>query len=224
MTSLNICTIELAGFSLTGAVDDKGSYYIAVPDIERALGERADSTRQKLGSKSLKAALGKTIPLGKKRAGESFMNFMAVADFTLYLGWMATEKGSHNAQALLMATLKEALERRIDAALGIDKKEEDYEKATKEFYRELARKDFQPELCSWNQSDIQAGKGNKRYDMWVNEFKRNLSLPVYSIDAYTAEEIRRWSKGITTYNALRSTELSHKETLVKVRQIMADID
>lgn len=45
--SLSTVTVSLAGLELAGAKDDDGKYYVAVPSLEKALDEKANSTRKK---------------------------------------------------------------------------------------------------------------------------------------------------------------------------------
>lgn len=204
--TLQTCTITLAGVSIDMAFDGS-NYYVAIPTLEDALGERRNSTREKVVSESLKALLGKEISLGKKRVGSSYVTFMLASDFTKYLGWLANQQHKI-ATALIVATALEAIERRADAKLGNTKTEDDYEANTRAFYRELARKSFQPDLCSWFQSQHCINYGAE-----VNLFKRTLKLPLESIDSYNSANVQKWSKGITSYNALRMEGYSHTKAL-----------
>jgi hypothetical protein len=127
--SLKTAQIRIAGYSLLGAVDDKGNYYLAVRELEKSLEWHADSTRQKIASKSLKAFTAKEIAPVKKRVGESFVNMLLVSDVTQIIGW---EAGNGNAKAinLLVAVAQETFERRIDDAVGVVKTEVEYEVRT----------------------------------------------------------------------------------------------
>jgi hypothetical protein len=211
---LRTCTITLAGVSIDIAFDGT-NYFVAIPTLEDALGERRNSTREKVVSESLKALLGKEIPLGKKRVGSSFVTFMLASDFTKYLGWLANQQHKV-ATALVVATALEALERRADVQLGATKTEEDYEASTRSFFRELSRKQFIPELSAWNDLGC-------NYGLFVNEFKRALRLPLESVDGYKMEEVQRWSKGITAYNTLRHEGAGHRYALAAVKRQQADI-
>jgi hypothetical protein len=128
--------IRIAGHSLLGAVDEKGNYYIAVRELEKALEWHADSTRKKTASKSLKAFTGKEIPPVKKRIGASSFNMLLVSDVTLIIGW---ESGNGNAKAvnLLVSLAQETFERRINDALGIVKTEVEYEERTSKRRQQL---------------------------------------------------------------------------------------
>ena len=208
--TLQTCTITLAGVSIDMAFDGY-SYYVAVPTLEKALGERHNSTREKIVSQSLKALLGKEISLGKKRVGSSFVTFMLASDFTKYLGWLANQHHKI-ATDLVVATALEAIERRTDKALGTVKTEGTYENQTRAFFRELARTSFQPELCSW----FEEGQHAVNYGAEVNRFKSALKLPLVPVDNYSTAHMQTWSRGISAYNALRMENYSHTRALKAV--------
>jgi hypothetical protein len=212
--TLTTCIVTLVGTALAGAKDDRGNYYISVPSLEDYLGERRNSTREKVASKSLKAALGKGIPLGKKRVGESYVTFVEAKDFSKYVGWLA-KNGHTTALNLCVALVEEAIERRIDSALKVETTEEEYERRTFEFFRELARKSFLPEFTS----HLQAAEVVPAYGAEVNNLKRALALPLHSIDSYSHQQIEQWSKGITRYDTLRMQGFGHKRALTTIAHL-----
>ena len=144
--TLTVCDVTLGGQVLLGAKDDKGEYYVGSVATEDALELRRDSLRQKLASKSLKSALGEVSNSVKRKVGKTFMNFLPAKDYTRILGYFAYYESNKKAQDILMACLNEAIERRIDNALGEKKTEEQYEEGTRELFRELSRRYFHPKL------------------------------------------------------------------------------
>lgn len=216
--TLQTASIQLAGLTLEGAFDGK-DYFVCVPELEKALGWRAESTREKLASKSLKAFTDKTLAPGKKkRKTGGFVGVLSVKDFSVLVGWQAQE-GNKAAVSLLIALAAEAIERRIDSALNITKTEEEYEQQTKAFFRELSRKAFIPELTSWWQDDSRGFAVN--YGAEVNKFKANLGLPQKSVNEFNMSEMQTWAKAITGYNMLRMEGYSHQRATKRVRQNLA---
>jgi hypothetical protein len=203
----------VAGFELVGA-KDKQKRFVLVPEIEKAFGWRANQAREKVVSKSLEAFAGAVIRLGKKKdnrgTSRGYVSLVSTKDFMTLVGWEATN-GNKQALALLIALATETIDRRIDAALGQTESEDDYETNTRAFYRELARKSFQPELCSWFASQHAIDYGAE-----VNLFKRSLKLPLVNVDSYDPTQMHTWARGIYSYNALRMEGFSHTRALQAV--------
>lgn len=218
-SKLQTTTITLAGQEMLGAYDGK-DYYVSVKQINSILSPKdyknpQDFTREKLRSESLKAFTGAVIQPGRKRVGRSFETFMKATDFSKFVGYLASQ-GNQTAVSLLVALAQEAIERRIDSQLGITRAEEDIDAQTAKFYRELARTSFHPEYTSWNED-------RENYGLFVNQLKTKLRLPLVNIDQYTMEQLQRWSKGITAYNALRMEGAGHKYALAAVARQQADL-
>ncbi|ARV59505.1 hypothetical protein BZZ01_13495 [Nostocales cyanobacterium HT-58-2] len=104
---------------MMGGYDKKTrTHLVAIPEINQSLGEDRKFMSEKLGSKSLETALGKGIHVRKKRVGRSFVTFITAEDFSKFTVWLAST-GHKRAQALALALINEAIERRIDAARGL---------------------------------------------------------------------------------------------------------
>lgn len=218
--TLVTCNIALAGLELRGAYDGK-QYYIAVIEAMEVLGKSRYFTRDLQGGKSPELAQAAGFDVGakltvNKRVGRTTQAFFPTKLFAQLIGALAV-RGEKPAQVLLMATLNEALERRIDSALGQTKDENSYEQETKAFFRELSRRIFIPELSSWHHAD-----GGFNYGRFVNEFKTALRLPLVNVDGYSRDEMMRWSRGITAYNCLRAEGAGHKYAVAAVRRQQAD--
>jgi hypothetical protein len=213
--TLTTCDITLAGVQMTGAKDTKGTYYLVVPALEKALEWRANSGREKLRSKSLEAFAGKVLSVGKKKADKGgSLSIITVEDANVILGWAAKE-GNEKAFALLLAASAESFRRRIDSALNVETTEEEYERRTHQFFRELARKSFLPEFTS----HLQQAEVCPNYGAEVNKLKQAAALPIKSIEDYSAKEIEGWSKAITRYDALRMEGYGHKRTLQRIAHV-----
>ena len=211
-------TIVIAGHELLGAVDKDGRYYIVIPELEKALDWRANSARKKLKSKSLETFAGKPLTLGKKKAPHGGMfSVISIKDLSVLLTWAALE-GNEKARNLLTATFAESIERRIDAGLGIANDEQKYEDNTREFYRELARRDFRPKLTD-------AMNGSFPSDQWgkeINLFKSAIGLPQVTVDEYSREQMEAWCRGLTAYNSYRECGLTHRNSLLKLKSKLAN--
>ena len=206
--TLQLCNINLDAFEkLEIALDDKNlEYYVTFRSLEKALDWRADSAREKIKSKSLETFLGKALTLGKKKAPHGgFLSLLSVKDFSLLMMHEAIQ-GNVYAQAILVATNMEAIERRADAALGIERSEDYREAKLWKEVRQLARERFEPKLTDWLQKD---GAVNGDYGRLINEFKRALNLPQESIDEYTDEDMKTWQSGLDQYDILRAIGLTH---------------
>jgi hypothetical protein len=216
--TLTTASITLAGLTLDGAKDDKGNYYVLVPALEMTLGWRRDQAREKLASKSLEAFAGKSIRLGKKKdsrgASRGYVSLISTQEFMTLVGWESS-KGNKNALALLVACAQEALERRIDHALGVVVPEETREERT-DNSRELARKTFQPELTEWLKYDENTYGTPTNYARAVNQLKKAAKLPLVTVDEYTDEQNSKWYNSLVTYGAYRELGMNHKLALQKV--------
>jgi hypothetical protein len=206
--TLQTTTIELAGLSLIGAYDGK-KHYIMTEAFAKVLGEETPVLRRRIKeSKALKALAGRVVETTNKREGRTQKNAISTQDFSVVLTWLALE-GNTKAQALLTATFTEAVDRRIDNALGVNRTEADYESQTKDFFRELARKSFQPDFTEW----LADSSVIPNYGAEVNRMKKALNLPLSPIDTYDHTQIEAWAKGLSRYDILRMEGYSHKRAL-----------
>ena len=92
---------------LTLAAKQGNDFFVAVPELEKALGWRADGGREKFESKSLKAFAGKDLGVGKKsiKYGQytGQINVISTKDFSVVITWAAIN-GNTKAQSLVAAT------------------------------------------------------------------------------------------------------------------------
>jgi hypothetical protein len=140
---------------------------------------------------------------------------LKTSDLSLLLLWLSNE-GNYKAGALLAATLQEALERRIDHALGVVVTEATRDERTKDNFREMARKTFQPELTEWLKYDENTYGTPANYARAVNQLKRAVKLPLVTVDEYTDDQNSKWYSSLVTYGAYRELGMNHKLALQKV--------
>ena len=214
--------LTVAGVSFTAAKNYKGEYGIAGVEFQKHMQLDDDFTTDlKRGRRPellLEAGIHSGVTFFNSRDGRATKSFINTKDILALLGVLAT-RGNKTALAWIIALANETLERRIDAALGTPKTEDDYEASTRSFFRELSRANFIPKLSSWNQTD----GANKNYGWFVNEFKTALRLPLSSVDTYSTLHMQRWCEGIVSYNTLRCEGAGHKYALSAVRRQQADI-
>lgn len=212
--------LTIAGYEFVCGLGKNG-YWIAVPDVEKAMGWRANSGREKLEAKSLKAlaeAESTNIQVGKSKIEYQNQRYSCMSTQTFFL-ILNNEANAGNTKVLpfLVALAKEALERRIDEALGVTVAPETRELSTKEFCRKLHRESYIPKFSCWNDTGIE-------YAKFCNAYKRALGLPTVNIDEYSEEQLKLWVCGIETYNTLRHTGFTHEESTSRAKLILADVD
>jgi hypothetical protein len=215
--TLTTASITLAGLTLEGAKDDKGNYYVTVASIAEAAGNgNSRVLRDQIqSSKSLEAFAGRSLERRNKRIGRTQVSMLNAKDFSVLITWLAIE-GSTKAQALLAATLQESIERRIDHALGVVVIEATREQKLTENFRELCRKEFQPEFTEWLKYDENTDGKPANYALCVNQLKKAAKLPLDTVDVYDQDQLRTWSKAITSYGNYRELGMNHKLALQKV--------
>lgn len=211
--------ITVAGVSFTAMKRDD-TYGVKVTEFQDYLGLSPKFiVRCKRGESPevlQEAGIHGSLKTYNARVGRSSTAFLDTRDLTALVGVLA-RRGNNVALSWLIAMANEALERRIDNALGISVTEETYEDRTKSFFRQLARKSFHPKFTCWNDT-------NSNYGAMVNEYKRYMSLPLVSIDEYNAEQVSVWYEGIVLYNGFRYEGFCHKVSLEKTRMILSDVD
>lgn len=216
--------LTIAGFDFICGVGKNG-YWISMPHVEKALGWGADSGRKKLEAKSLKAlaeAESGKIQVGKSKIEYLNQRYSCISTETFFL-ILNNEANSGNVKVLpfLVALAKEAIERRINAALDINVSEETEEERTRKFFRELARRNFQPKYCA----HLSEQQYEVNYGAEVNRLKQALRLPLTGVDTYTQEHMEVWCEGVARYDILRHEGYGHQRALqVIARQIEARKD
>jgi hypothetical protein len=216
---MTTCKITVAGVEFTAAKNKSGKYGVCVAEYQQHLGLSPDFTREIKRGKSMKALQGANVHTGIQlfnvRVGRSTKAFLDTQDFVRLVGVLA-KLGNQVAMAWLLACAQEALERRIDHALGVHVTEATREQKLTENFRELCRKEFQPEFTEWLKYDENSDGRPANYALCVNQLKKAAKLPMDTVDNYDQEQLRTWSKAITTYGNYRELGMNHKLALQKV--------
>jgi hypothetical protein len=102
-------TLKILGHDFIGAKDGY-TYYLATPEIEKALEYRADSGRKILSSKSLKTFAGNDFQVGKKKIKYLNQNYSAITTdtFITLIKWEAKVKKNDKAIDFLTAMAEES--------------------------------------------------------------------------------------------------------------------
>ena len=211
-------SLVVLGYTFIAGMDDQGTQYVAIPDVERALKLRADSARKKLASKSWKAAQGKEIQLGKNKIEYLNQKYSAITidTFLAFVDFLA-DQGNVEAKAFNKVLRREALLRRVDEAFGINKPGDRYEGESRRLYdlhRETARKHFRPSYTDYLKAD-----GADNYPKEVMKFKSSIGLNKnLKVDDMTLPEVMLWSMAQERYDMARLCGKTHEEALEILRK------
>lgn len=168
-------SIKLGDIPLNVYQMPDGTYKLAGRNVTDAIGEPKNSLTQKMGVKSLKALPHADLacPSIKAESGESFTP-IAIEDAALYWGIMS-DLGNKKATAILVACTVEAIERRADHALGIEREEKERnERAKLRMSRLLARSNWTDALKQRHLSLFGVTPKAEQYKQWTGEV--NLAL------------------------------------------------
>jgi hypothetical protein len=161
-TKAERAVITLGDIELDVFQKPDGTYFMSSSQVAESIDMSEQSFRSKYMAKDLKAileAIPHTVVFGEKLsvgANHVKANVIPLAVVSLIFGHYAS-KGNTKASALLMASLTEALERRADAAFGIQKAEEERNKwFAQRVNSKLYRRPFTDKLADEN-----ARNGNK---------------------------------------------------------------
>lgn len=208
--------ITLAGVTIKGYQLPDNSYRVSLSQVLEAF----DISRGRLNNEILgllgvpqSAIQSLKVARGKGLRGSTNVNvyLLTTEQLNMCLGILAT-RGVQNAIALLVATANETWQRRFDAAFGVQKTEVNREQELREFFRELARKSYHPQLTSAMVDSV--NKGNWARE--VNAFKRAVGLPLVCVDNYGKAELELWNDGMSRYNCLRAMDKTHKQALQEI--------
>ncbi|MGB0560184.1 MAG: hypothetical protein ACPGVO_00055 [Spirulinaceae cyanobacterium] len=119
--------IQLGSRTLEGYMLPDGSYRLSQTQAAECISKPESSARRFLGSKGIKTLLGKeytavTLEVESDYRGQTRFNALPLNVVTAYWVWECS-KGNKEAMALVMAIAPETLERRFDAAFGVERSE-----------------------------------------------------------------------------------------------------
>lgn len=216
-------TLVILGYTFIAGMDDQGTQYVAIPDVEKALKLRADSARKKLSSKSWKAAQGKDIQLGKNKIEYLNQKYSAITidTFLAFVDFL-DDQGNIEAKAFNKVLRREAFLRRVDEAFGINKPGDRYEGESKRLYdlhREVARKHFRPSYTDYLKTD-----NITNYPKEVMRLKSSIGLDKnLKVDDMTMQEVLLWGMAQERYDMARLCGKTHEEALEILRKKYVNI-
>lgn len=217
--------LTIAGFKLLSYMLSDGSYRFSLSELVKVAGvETKDAARELAGSNVPQNLAIETVK-ARQRKGSNVPVFRG--NLKVYLCtpeqaaqawfWLAMQ-GNKPAAAISQALMAETLQRRLDFAFGVEKTEDTYEEQTKEFFRELARKSFHPQLTS----AMNGSFANNRWGAEVNKFKSAAGLPLVCVDDYGKQELELWTDAMSRYNCLTNMGKSHKQALQEITRQRID--
>ncbi len=214
--------VTILGQDFIGAKDGD-VYLLAVPSVECLLGWRIDSLREKIASKSFKAFCGKTLATGKTRIVlyQKRYTSINVEDFIDIIRWEAKVNKSDVAIDYLSALATETLQRRIDAALGEEVLESEYERQTKELFQRLrdeARINFKPKFTDWLKADANGDSSVVNFPKEVNRLKKSGGMPITAkVADMSLDQMIRWASIGSRYDILRQAGIDHTDALMALQ-------
>jgi len=128
-------TVILGSLTIDGFMLPDGAYRMSQTQAAECIGKPEINARRFLGSKTIKALLGKdytpdTVEIESESSqlrGQSRFNALPLSVVTAYWFNQAIQ-GNQQASALVWAMLTETLERRFDSAFGVTRAEDDWDK------------------------------------------------------------------------------------------------
>ena len=215
-------TVNLLNTEFLGAKDGD-TYYLAVSNVEKALGLRSRSLREILESKKFKAMIEGASSLytyGEKSFTYKNRKYSAipVRTFVQLISFEAKVHRSELAIDFLSALANDSLERLIDAALGVLVNEDTRASRLNDLFlqlREESRVGFKPLFTNWLK-----GKEDIIWPKEVARLKKAAGIAgSVSVNNMKLSELVKWANAHTAYNAYRHAGKTHEETL----KLMYDI-
>jgi hypothetical protein len=212
--------IQVLGLEMIG-VERDGEYFIATTSVESALGWRHNSGREKLTSKSLETFTGKALGKGKVKASLDTVTYSCVPvdTFMSALAWEASEKKNPSAIGLLVALATEALDLRIDRAVGINRTEVELDKELARLYvkhKKDAAQAFRPKFTD----HLKAELDEVNYAKEVIRLKRAGGLPpMLKVEDMTYTQLHKWETILLKYDTMNEIGMDHETILAKIAGI-----
>lgn len=214
IASAFVTQVPFGNFEIEGLMDEEGNYYVAVPQIENIGLIDAEIVRHRHGARKVKSLLSKDFKVSsiatklKTEFNSNAVNCITIDQLSVVIV-QAAKEGNQKAQILALDLVGLSLHQLFSDAFGIKFEKEDRQRWLKN--RSLCRKGFHPNLTRWLQAD---GCTNpKDYAITVNKFKACASLPIKSVDTYTADELDKLNNAEVAYNMARKLGHSHDEAI-----------
>lgn len=125
-------SIQIGDLSVDGFMLPDGSYRMSQTQTAEAVGKDESNARKFLGSKGIKALLGRNYTPGSIEVdssgqvrGQTRINALPLEVVSAFWVWELSKKNKQ-ALALVMAMTIETLTRRFDVAFGVERSEDEY--------------------------------------------------------------------------------------------------
>jgi hypothetical protein len=202
-------TITLGDIEIEGYQMPDGSYKLSQSSTTLAVNKPPKRMVQLARSEKGQSLVALGFEKGLKVAVENSKPVVLVDIEVAFQFWvLELSIGNLDALALVSACGVESIERRLDAAFGKIRTEEERNERLKN--RQNHREDFHPKFTTWLRQD---GCEGNQYAIEFNNFKRLLGLPIVSVVEYDSRQLRILDVAYIKYDTLRTTGLKHNEVL-----------
>lgn len=200
-------TIVLGDIELDCLQFPDGSYHFYVNQIRDQLAIYASDSTGKKYLKPLLESSSNQVNSAKVEGDNRLLKSYSIDIVTQAIAIYA-RLGNEKCVAVAVACMAEALERRADAAFGVERTEEERNQRLTD--RQNHREDFHPKFTAWLKLD---GCEGSQYAIEVNNFKRTLGLPIAPVNEYDSKQLRMLDVAYIKYDVLRTTGMMHDEVL-----------
>lgn len=197
--------VAFGSYSLTGLMDEQGTYYIDTPILIK----EGLLTRQDHASRDLKTLLGKEFGLAKLRVEYRNTSVTAIAlkDFEVLLAKL-DRKGNKAAQKLRDDLVGLSLHQLFSDAFNVTfGKKERQQWLTQ---RQIHQCNYNDRISAWLDTD---GVPHHVRGHVVNTFKKYVGVPIKPVDTYNSAELAKVNEAQNAYQALRTAKHSHQEAI-----------
>jgi hypothetical protein len=211
-TKARTATVTIAGQEVQCLMLPSGEFRIAVTQVWSLLQLSAIPTN---ATKDVKALLGGEVRYSITEKVSSDINSQAVNTITLDAFGLvlvaAAKKGNKLANEMCLRLVGASLIAIVSAAFGVKFSQEKVVQHVE--FREVHTKGFHPKFTRWLKQD---GVTGSKYAFVVNNLKRQVGLPLVSVDDYTTAELATLNLAEQMYDRLRTKGMTHTEALALV--------
>lgn len=227
--SVRLETIKYGGWEyLEVAIDVKSpkDLYLTYPTAEVILNYRANSLREKIASKSLKAFLGKDLVLGKftgtiinkKTDGTPKVALISLEDFLAIATWESSVNQNIEVAKILAAGFADSIRSIAYEQLGIELTLEERQQYLVE--KLTHKKQFHELFTKWLKQDAGGDCSTVLWGVEVNKLKKAANVPLTYLDEYKQadwELLQRLNRAEACYDVLRTANMTHEAALGIIR-------
>ena len=229
--SVRLEKIKYGGWEyLEVAIDVKSpkDLYLTYPTAEVILNYRADSVREKIASKSLKAFLGAGRTVGKFNGtivnkenlvgATAKVALISLEDFLAIATWEAVENQNKAVGRVLAAGFGDSIRSIAYEQLGIELGLEERQQYLVE--KLTHKKQFHELFTKWLKQDAGGDCSTVLWGIEVNKLKKAANVPLTYLDEYKQadwELLQRLNRAEACYDALRTANMTHEAALGIIR-------